>query len=354
MPQENSDETNSVIYSTLKHPLRRKILRLLKEEELTYTQILNKLDLDTGHLNYYLESLGELVAKTSEGKYRLSDYDVAAVKLMEGVEEPDSDQTELQPHRFSKRKLVLITQVVCIIALILSGALLMGINNTETYIGSGRDGSLDSKDLRVVPPNGTVELIDDVNVYSFPTDTLTTHYQTFYVIEIVSANVSLQIQVWETIRPMANIPEGTNNSDYFQDSTLIYNQTQIGPCGSLNTDGLILLGKVTYTIPVPIKSPQQRGLLVANSDSQYNLKAINLGTATLYRSNGDGKSATTITMTNNTGSFYLRVSYPQIVRTDYPYFYYGITLIILAVATAALPFLVVHGKWRKKKANPTS
>lgn len=69
MPQEDADETYSVIYSALKHPVRRKILRMLKEKELTYTQILNILDIDTGHLNYYIESLGELVVKTSEGKY---------------------------------------------------------------------------------------------------------------------------------------------------------------------------------------------------------------------------------------------------------------------------------------------
>ena len=101
MPQEESDETYSVIYRALKHPLRRRILRLLNEEELAYTQILNSLDLDTGHLNYYLESLGELVAKTSAGKYRLSDYGEAAVKLMAGVEETDPRFRRVKEYSFN-------------------------------------------------------------------------------------------------------------------------------------------------------------------------------------------------------------------------------------------------------------
>ena len=59
---------------------------MLSEEELTYTQMLTKLDLDTGHLNYYLESLGELLAKTDDGKYRLSEFGRAALGLMSDVE----------------------------------------------------------------------------------------------------------------------------------------------------------------------------------------------------------------------------------------------------------------------------
>jgi hypothetical protein len=54
MPKDNADETYSVIYSALKHPIRRRILRMLNDNELTYTQMLKTLDIDTGHLNYYL------------------------------------------------------------------------------------------------------------------------------------------------------------------------------------------------------------------------------------------------------------------------------------------------------------
>ena len=106
MSEENADETYSVIYAALKHPVRRRILRMLNDGELTYTQMLNKLDIDTGHLNYYLESLGELVAKTSDGKYRLSEFGQAAFNLMTGVEETEPAPRERSRSRFSKRKLL--------------------------------------------------------------------------------------------------------------------------------------------------------------------------------------------------------------------------------------------------------
>lgn len=339
MPQEDADETYSVIYSALKHPVRRKILRMLKKEELTYTQILNKLDIDTGHLNYYLESLGELLAKTSKGKYRLSEYGKAAVKLMAGVEETDSALTEPEKHLFSKRKLANLTQVICIIALILSGVFLMTISTVETYAPM-KSGSLDSTNLKVIAPNAMTSSIDNVNALCFPTDTLTTHYRTFYQIEIVGANVSLQIQVRERIWPAASFPPDALQS-YYQGQTLIYNQTHEGPCGSQKEDGSYLFSRLSYTIQIPVKSPQEKGMLVSNSFVEYTLDVTNLGTATLHRfSENSSGQGTFVNITNNIGALNFQTSYPLIERTDYLYFYYGVTLISLATITAVLPFLM--------------
>lgn len=338
MPQEDADETYSVIYSALKHPVRRKILRMLKEEELSYTQILNKLDIDTGHLNYYLESLGELVAKTSEGKYHLSEFGKAAVKLMAGVEETDSGLAEPEKHRFSKRKLTRLTQVICIVALILSGVFLMTISTVETYAPS-RSGSLDSKDLRVIAPNAMISSIDNVNERWFSTDTLTTHYRTFYQVEIVGANVSLQIQVSERIGPTASFPPDALQ-DYYQKPTLIYNQTHEGPAGSQEENGSYLFSRLSYTIQIPVESPQEKGMLVSNSFVEYTLNVTNLGTATLVRPSANFSGRVTfVNLTGNTGSLNLQTSYPLIERTDYPYFYYGVTIIALAIIIAVMPYL---------------
>lgn len=347
MTQEDNDETYSVIYAALKHPLRRKILRLLKEEELTYTQILNKLDVDTGHLNYYIESLGELLAKTSEGKYRLSEYGKAAVKLMAGVEETDL-VAENERHGFSKRKLTRLTQVVCIIALILSGVFLMTINTVETYAPS-RSGSLDSKDLKVILPNESIGSVDNANERVFPKDTLTTQYKTFYRVEIIGANASLQIQVSERILPAASFPSDAIER-YYQKPTLIYNQTHEGPYGSLNEDGSYLFSKLSYTVMVPVKSPQEKGMLTSNSFAEYTLNVTNLGTATLYQHPADPSAdGTLIAVPGNTATLNLQSSYPLIERTDYPYFYHGLILIILAVVTATLHYLFVIGRRLKDK-----
>jgi multisubunit Na+/H+ antiporter MnhC subunit len=80
-------ETYSLIFSSLKHPIRRRILRMLAQEPLAFSEILDSLSIDSGHLSYHLASLGELIRHTPDGKYGLSSIGVAAVKLMSGVEE---------------------------------------------------------------------------------------------------------------------------------------------------------------------------------------------------------------------------------------------------------------------------
>jgi DNA-binding transcriptional ArsR family regulator len=88
MSTEKSDEeTYSLIFTSLKHPIRRKILRMLRNDELTFSQILEAVAIDSGHLSYHLENLGDLITRSSEGKYSLSSLGRAAARLMGGVEE---------------------------------------------------------------------------------------------------------------------------------------------------------------------------------------------------------------------------------------------------------------------------
>ncbi len=75
------------MFSSLKHAARRKILRILSETPITFSELLEKLGVSSSHLTYHLENLGELVSKTDDGKYRLSSFGVAAVKTMTIVED---------------------------------------------------------------------------------------------------------------------------------------------------------------------------------------------------------------------------------------------------------------------------
>ena len=81
------EETYSLIFTSLKHPIRRRILRMLADKPLTYSEILDSLNIDSGHLSYHLENLGDLTVHSNSGQYRLSSFGLAAVKLMGGVEE---------------------------------------------------------------------------------------------------------------------------------------------------------------------------------------------------------------------------------------------------------------------------
>lgn len=82
------EDTYSSIFSALKHPVRRKILRMLDEAPAKYTQILERLGVETGFLNYHLGNLGLLITKNKDEKYSLSDFGRAALALLSGVEAP--------------------------------------------------------------------------------------------------------------------------------------------------------------------------------------------------------------------------------------------------------------------------
>lgn len=87
----SEEETYSVMFSSLRHPARRKILRMLSERKVTYSQMLEELAIPSSHLTYHLENLGDLVTKDENGRYELSSFGKAAVTMMRGAEEvPDT------------------------------------------------------------------------------------------------------------------------------------------------------------------------------------------------------------------------------------------------------------------------
>ena len=69
--EKPEEETYSLIYTSLRHPIRRKILRMLNNKPLTFSEILEAADIDSGHLNYHLENLGDLITHSQDGKYEL-------------------------------------------------------------------------------------------------------------------------------------------------------------------------------------------------------------------------------------------------------------------------------------------
>ena len=69
---DSEEETYSTMFSSLRHPARRKILRMLSEKSMTFSEILDHLEIPSSHLTYHLENLGELVVKKEDGKYKLS------------------------------------------------------------------------------------------------------------------------------------------------------------------------------------------------------------------------------------------------------------------------------------------
>ena len=81
------EEPYSTMFSSLRHPIRRKILRMLSEKARSFSEMLEASGVSSSHLTYHLENLGQLVSKTDNGKYILSKLGEAAVAAMSRVEE---------------------------------------------------------------------------------------------------------------------------------------------------------------------------------------------------------------------------------------------------------------------------
>ena len=91
---DSEDEIYSTMFSSLKHPVRRKILRMLSQKPLTFSQIEEELGVSSSHLTYHLESLGELLIKMDDGKYKLSKFGEASISTMKGVEEAPATKSK--------------------------------------------------------------------------------------------------------------------------------------------------------------------------------------------------------------------------------------------------------------------
>lgn len=131
------ESTYSSIFQALKHPIRRRILRMLDHQPLTYTEILTELGVDNGLLNYHLENLTELLRKEDDGRYRLSGFGYAGLSVLEKVENPASDKAHTSP-RFSQHQktLFIVLAVLLCVSLIGLFSIIRLNNGLEKTISS--------------------------------------------------------------------------------------------------------------------------------------------------------------------------------------------------------------------------
>lgn len=102
MASRSEEEIYSIMFKSLKHPVRRRILGLLNDKPLGFMELAALLGLSSSHLTYHLESLGELVAKTPDGDYCLSSFGKATVSAMKGVEEAP-ELASRRPKRLARK-----------------------------------------------------------------------------------------------------------------------------------------------------------------------------------------------------------------------------------------------------------
>ena len=117
---DSEEEIYSIMFSSLKHPVRRKILRMLAYKPMTFMEVVQELGVSTSHLTYHLDSLGELIFKMESGQYKLSAFGLATVSAMRGIEEV----SEIDPkHRLKlPLKWKAVFAVLMVAVLLLAGA----------------------------------------------------------------------------------------------------------------------------------------------------------------------------------------------------------------------------------------
>jgi DNA-binding transcriptional ArsR family regulator len=103
---DGKEEIYSIMFSSLKHPVRRKILRILADKPLAFSEMLELLGISSSNLTYHLDSLGELLSKDEKGVYRLSTFGQASVSTMKIVEEVPEVQSKKRTSLTKKWRLV--------------------------------------------------------------------------------------------------------------------------------------------------------------------------------------------------------------------------------------------------------
>ena len=117
-------ESVSKILSILSHTLRREILLNLSEKgELTFTDLLNLLKVDTGKLSFHLRAMEAFIEQTPAGKYKLSRAGENAVRVIHDIEgwaevaDVERKESQLLLASFTKRTEAYLIDFAIILAI---------------------------------------------------------------------------------------------------------------------------------------------------------------------------------------------------------------------------------------------
>jgi hypothetical protein len=168
---EGKEEIYSTMFSSLKHPYRRKILRILANKPLTFSEMQDLLGVSSSNLTYHLESLGELVTKDDNGVYRLSTFGLASVSTMKIVEEAPPIQPKKRTSLSLKWKTILGVLLIGLIVIASMSAIQFGALNQAT---SARD-NLQTKYNQLLSWSATTN--NAINFLQQVTQIDTSHYQ---------------------------------------------------------------------------------------------------------------------------------------------------------------------------------
>ncbi len=109
------------VFEAVAHPLRIKILKLLAERPMSFSELKRELEIkSSGKLDFHLKKLGSLIALNSDGKYTLTKEGYAALQAI----------TTIKKYGWQRRAYI-INAVACaiVVAFTLSRILSEGVKS---------------------------------------------------------------------------------------------------------------------------------------------------------------------------------------------------------------------------------
>jgi len=110
-----NDENISKILLILSHQIRRDILLiLLEKKELSFSELMNILEIDTGRMSFHLRNLKLFLDQTPTGKYTLNRFGQKALGILKDIEALSIDvdflesKSSLYVAKFSRRALAFV------------------------------------------------------------------------------------------------------------------------------------------------------------------------------------------------------------------------------------------------------
>jgi DNA-binding transcriptional ArsR family regulator len=98
--------SEKVVIQAISHDIRREILRILKNDPRTFTELLNYFDISTGKLNYHLTQIKGFIEKDEEtAKYRVILLGTKVLEILDLIkrEISEADQPLLKQAYISQR-----------------------------------------------------------------------------------------------------------------------------------------------------------------------------------------------------------------------------------------------------------
>jgi DNA-binding transcriptional ArsR family regulator len=128
------------LFEKISHPTRLKILNLLQDDSMNFSQLKNALNIESnGNLDHHLKKLDTLIYLDAGGLYKLSDDGKEAIRAVQVMEASITPKTETAATAQGKKVLYAFLAITCVFPLSVAAALILTApseGSTQALVGT--------------------------------------------------------------------------------------------------------------------------------------------------------------------------------------------------------------------------